>query len=832
MSEQKSRFATIHMVGHAHLDPVWLWRWTEGYQEARATLAAAVALLEEFEDYVFTFEQVAVVDWIRESDPKLFARLRELVACGRIAMVGGWWVEPDCNLPNLESFVRQGLIGQRYLLEHFGGIANVGLNADPFGHSAALPQVLAGHRIASYCFLRPGPHEIDMPHTLFEWQGLGGASVAAYRIPHEYCTTAEDVDRHMESAISKIGAALEDEAMVFYGVGNHGGGPTRRNLKSIEALNADGRFGKLIMSGPDRYFEARRKNGKPMPVHEGELQRHAAGCYAAFAKIKQMNLKAEAALLEAERYATLSAATQGVPYPREKLDEAWKTLLFNQFHDILPGSSILPACEDAVHALGGVIATADRVTNRALQIAARDIAIPADEETQPVIVFNPHPFEAEITAELELSFLPGNWIVSAEDGEETPWQKIRADATIREEDIFRDRYRARIAFPARVPAFGHRLYRVRRTDAPQAIPQVQARAHGITIENAHLRVTINPQTGWLDEFVTLANGQDLAPAKGAIHTVVSADGSDTWGHRVETYVGQGRQFEVESIHIEDAGPVRAAIRVNVRLGRSRLTELFVLDSDARSLEIRTEIDWHEELHLLKLRYPTAISASTARYQMQYGYVERPADGLEYPGQRWVSVAGSDGKRISVINNAKYAYDCVDGDIGITAARSPVFAWHDPRELRDNEHYHYQDQGLQRFSVRLLPQTGDDMAEANRLAEMMVMPPRVMMESFHPGDMPAARGLISGLEEAPGLRLTALKPWEDDPAATVMRFVNDTSGPIAARLGLDYAGGHLLSLDLEPFEIRTLAVTPSGKIVTLDLLEFEPDRQLNLLSEGI
>ena len=154
------------------------------------------------------------------------------------------------------------------------------------------------------------------------------------------------------------------------------------------------------------------------------------------------------------------------------------------------------------------------------------------------------------------------------------------------------------------------------------------------------------------------------------------------------------------------------------------------------------------------------------------------------------------------------------------------------ELRDSEHYHYQDQGLQRFSVRLLPQTGDDMGEASRLAEMMVMPPRVMMESFHPGDMPAARELISGLEETPGLRLTALKPWEDDPAATVMRFVNDTPGPISARLGLDFAGGHLLSLALEPFEIRTLAITRSGKIVTLDLLEFEPDRKLHLLSEGI
>lgn len=831
MNAEKNRFDRLYMVGHAHLDPVWLWRWTEGYQEARATLHAAVKLLAENPDYVFTFEQMAVIEWIRESDPKLFEKLQELVAAGRIALVGGWWVEPDCNLPSLEAFVRQGLLGQRYLLEHFGGIATVGLNADPFGHSAVLPQILQGQRIGGYCFLRPGPHETAMAHTIFDWQGMGGASVLAYRIPHEYCSTSEAIDDHLNAAVSKIAPSVNSEAMVFYGVGNHGGGPTRRNLESIARIDAEGHHGRLIMSGPGRYLDMVRDSDQKIPQWQGELQRHAAGCYAAHAKIKQLNLKAEAILVEAECYATLAARRGAMSYPAEALTAAWKDLLFNQFHDILPGSSLKVCYDDAEHQVGGVIAAADRIINLAMQTTARDIAIPEDEKSQPVVLFNPHPYPVDVTAELELSFLPGDWALTDETGTPVEWQKIRADATIQEKDIFRDRLRGRIAFSATLPALGYKLYRLHQVAERPVVKTTSVKAAGLTMENAHLRVTIDPATGWLSELVTLADGRNYAPQPGAVHTVVTPDQSDTWGHRVESYVAEGKAFEIEDVRLIDEGPVRSTIRVTSRYGQSRLTEHFVLDAGARALEIRCELDWRETLSVLKLRYPSAINADKALYQMQHGALERPADANEYPGQRWVSVAGN-GQRLTVINNAKYAYDCDKGDIGITAARSPVYAWHDPRELRDNEHYHYQDQGLQSFTVKLLPQTDDDMSEAHRLADLMLTPPRLMMESFHPGTLPAETAGISGLETVRGLRLTAIKAWEDDPEGLVIRLANDTQESVAAQLVLHFRDDFELPVTLGPEEIGTWVIPADGAAFKADLLEFAVDRDLPHLSKGV
>lgn len=153
----------LFMIGNAHLDPVWLWRWTEGYQEARATLASAVALIAENPDYVFTLDQVVLLEWIKESDPPLFERVQQCVAEGRLEIVGGWWVEPDCNMPNGESFTRQGLVGQRFLLEHFGITATVGCNVDPFGHSLMLPQILSKQGMTSYCFLRRRRTSADCP---------------------------------------------------------------------------------------------------------------------------------------------------------------------------------------------------------------------------------------------------------------------------------------------------------------------------------------------------------------------------------------------------------------------------------------------------------------------------------------------------------------------------------------------------------------------------------------------------------------------------------------------------------------------------------------------
>ncbi len=825
---QGTRFQQIYMVGHAHLDPVWLWQWTEGYQEARATVRAAVQLLAEDPDYVFTLEQMAVLEWVRESEPDLFDQVRELVKAGRIAMVGGWWVEPDCNLPCLEAFIRHGLIGQRYLLEHFGGIAATGLNSDPFGHSAALPQVLKGHRLNGYCFLRPGPHETEMAETFFTWVGHDGSAVPAYRIPHEYCSPGGDIDAHVESAVAKTAPGVSETGMIFYGVGNHGGGPTRQNLHSLARMDAEGTYGRLVPAGPGRIFAEARDTGRPLPEWRGELQRHAAGCYAAHSEIKRLNLRAEAALLEAERYATLSARLDGVSYPAARMDAAWKDLLFNQFHDILPGSSIEQAYEDAAHDLGGVIATAGKITNRALQVRASKVEVPLDDTTQPILLFNPHPYSVRVPVEFEVGFNSPDWCLRTEAGQAVPAQSIQMEAIVHGMNRLRN---ARVRFLADVPALGHALYRFHPEPEPAAEPEVRVDEDSLTMQNAHLRVRIDPDTGWLASCVRLSDGLEFAPEGGAPHTVVSEDASDTWGHRVETYVTPGESFVVEKISVVEDGPVSAAIRVISRCGASRLTEVYRLHADHPALELGVEVDWREQCKVMKLRFPTRLDPDVARYGMQNGYVERPADGMEYPGQRWVSIA-DDGGRFAVINDAKYAYDCSGGDIGITAARSPVYAWHDPRELSPEEHYKYQDQGIQRF--RCLIVADDGSAPLDRLADTLVMPVRVMPESFHSGTGPARQGHVSGLEDLEDVALTALKPWEGGEDATILRLASNADKPREVRLTLDFLGDRALETTLGAFQVRTFLVPADATedIREVDMLEFPADQALPYLSERV
>ena len=328
----------LHMIGNAHIDPVWLWQWPEGYQEVRATFQSAIDRLEEYPDFVFTSDSVVFFQWVEETDPALFERVRERIADGRWQVIGGWWLEPDCNIPAGESYVRQALYGQRYLQDRFGIAATTGANLDSFGHNATIPQLLRGAGMDSYVFLRPGPNEKELEGPVFWWESPDGSRVLAYRIPHEYCAPRDDLGGHLEKALAEL-PDDQEELMVFYGVGNHGGGPTKANLESIARLNRGGELPPLELSSVRSYFDSVSGNGD-LPVLRGELQHHSAGCYTTHSPIKRWNRRAENLLLRAEKWSAVADRLGAQGYAREELTEAWKLLLFNQFHDTLAGTSI------------------------------------------------------------------------------------------------------------------------------------------------------------------------------------------------------------------------------------------------------------------------------------------------------------------------------------------------------------------------------------------------------------------------------------------------------------------------------------------------------------
>lgn len=825
---------TLHMIGNAHIDPVWLWPWQEGYQEARATFWSAIHRMEEYPDFVFTCNQMVLLHWVEESDPELFARIRQRVTEGRWQLVGGWWVEPDCNIPNGESFVRQGLYGQRYLKEKFGVTATVGMNADPFGHHVMLPQILRGQGVDSYCFLRPGPHESDLGATAFWWESPDGSRVLAYRIPFEYCSPPGDVSGQAEKALGTLDRDLGD-VMIFYGVGNHGGGPTRANIESILRYDRMGSFGRMVMSSPRRYFdEFTRRQGAQglatLAVWRDDLQMHAPGCYSAHSGVKQWQRRAQAAVLSAERWAAVGSLRHGLDYPREELGRAWKQILFNQFHDILPGTAIETAYDDARDELGEAVAIAKRIINRTHNVIARQVDIPTEEGSQPVLVFNPHPWPVTAHVEMQYSGQPTGLHVVDAEGEVTTSQRIQPVATMS------DKGRGAVAFEAEVPSLGYRLYRLR---PGQATAQSTGRlsATETVLENDLLRVEIDPGTGWLVSLLDKRTGADVVAGARGEHTLISPDPTDTWGHRVVSYRGPGEPMRTVRTTLTESGPLRARLRVEREWNRSTMVEEFILGHRDDQLEVRVTIDWRERGHLLKLCFPTAVTAPVSTYEVPFGAVERPVDGGENPGQSWVDISGRIGGRpagLAVVNNAKHGYDvspATDGgdtpSIGITALRSPVYAWHDPRQLDPGESYSYQDQGSQSFRYLLVPH-GGDWREAGlpRRAAELGSPVRAMLESFHSGSLPARDGYAT--DGGGQVMVTAVKGSEDGPAQgpdLIVRAVETTGRVGKARIELPLVG-RVIEADFGPSQIRTFRVpADGGEVREVDLIEWDlPDER--------
>jgi alpha-mannosidase len=806
MSTQKTRL--LHMIGNAHIDPVWLWQWQEGYQEVRATFQSAIDRLDEYPDFVFTHTSVLFLEWVEESDPQLFAKIRARIEEGRWQVVGGWWIEPDCNIPSGESFVRQGLYGQRWLHDRFGIVSTSGANLDSFGHNATIPQILRKQGMDSYVFLRPGPKEnAEVPAPIFWWQSPDGSRVLAYRIPFEYCAPRDDLGEQIEKVLADLPPEIEVASM-FYGVGNHGGGPTKANLDSIGRLNESGEHPRMELSSLRRFFDEVQANGADaLPVWASELQHHSPGCYTTHSGIKRWNRRAENLLLRAEKWSAIADVLGAQSYPREQLSEAWKLVLFNQFHDTLAGTSIEPAYEDARDQIGHASSLASFAFNRAIQSISRQIDIPYEERSRPLVVFNPHPWRLVADVEFEYNWMTkeGAHLVD-DEGVEVPMQLTRPLTTMSSS-------RARVVFPADVPPLGYRVYRMRLEGVESPVAPAATRT---TIENERVLLEIDPVTGRIARLVHKASGADLA-APGSKHAVVIEDRSDTWGHDVRAYDQEEGEFEVTSVQLLEDGPVRALLRVESRWRDSTLREDYALGADAHYVDVRVAVDWQEERKLLKLRYPTPVDTASATFETPYGHIERASGGDEEPGQSWLDVSGG-GRGLTVINDAKYGYDVRGGDIGISVVRSPVWAWHDPRELEQDGDFEYMDQGRQTFLVRLVPHAGD-WRDANvvRLAEELNQPPYALFETFTRGPLPRQASYAS--DDGGAVVVTVVKASEDDDALVVRAY--ETAGR-AAHLTFELPlVGRTIEADFAPHEIKTFRVprTADEPVAEVNLLEW-------------
>ncbi|GGO25995.1 alpha-mannosidase [Deinococcus humi] len=801
--------AVFHMIGNAHIDPVWLWNWQEGYQEIKATYRSALDHLAEHPGFVFTASSAAHHAWIADNEPEMFEEIRTRVAEGRWALVGGWWVQADCNLPSGEGFVRQGLYGQRFFHAQFGRTADTGYNPDSFGHAGTLPQILLKSGLTRYTFMRPGPHEQALPARLFWWEGPDGSRVLTFRIPYEYCTWGKDLEAHIRKCTTELSGSVS-ELMCFYGVGNHGGGPTTENLASIARLNGAADLPELRLSAPSQYFDA--VQDASVPVWINELQHHAVGCYAAHSGVKRWNRAAELALVRAEKIAALSTALTGLPYPHADLERAWKRVLFNQFHDILAGTSIESAYEDARNEYGEALATAQHLTNAALQRISWRVTVPRVEGSKPYVVFNPHPWATRVPIEHETGGVPEEFTVTDDSGQPVPAQRVRSEATV-------TGWRKRLTWMAELPPFGYRTYTVR----PEAGPEtLQVDASDLHLENAAFRLEIDPQTGGIARLLDKRSGAEVFSDTAAFGTVMD-DPSDTWSHALLRYDAVVGRFADATSAVLEHGPVRSTIRTVSRFGRSTLTQDYILYAAQPHIEVRVRVDWHEQHRVLKLNFPTHLHFPEATFEAPYGVTTRPTTGDEQPGQRWIDLSGVHRpsgviRGLSLINDAKYSYHALDADIGLTVLRSPVIAHHDPYVPSEGGDYRFMDQGEQQFTYWLYPHAGTWRdAGTPREAAVFTERPLVIPETYHDGPFAPAASFMQ--VEPANAQITVFKRAENNHGY-VLRLVETQGRPIRAQVDLPLLTCSF-ETELGAFEIKTVLIPDSGgpaQVINLTELE--------------
>ena len=804
---------TLYMIGNAHIDPVWLWQWQEGYQEVKATFRSVLDRMKEYDDFIFTGSSAVYYKWIEESEPEMFEEIGQRIREGRWVLVGGWWIQPDCNAPGGESYVRQALYGQRYFQEKFGCMAKTGYNVDSFGHNGMLPQLLRKAGMENYVFMRPGRHEKGLEAETFQWQSEDGSCVTASRIPFEYCTWPDEIRSH----ILRCAGEIRDEGgslMCFYGVGNHGGGPTKKNLDSIHEMNQEEDMPELILAGPDRFFEDVKKSGRRLPVVTGELFHHSSGCYSVNSEVKRLNRMAENRLEAAEKLSVAASLMSNGKYPKEKYTEAWQNVLFNQFHDIMAGTSIQPAYDDARESYGAALYTASEGMNAAVQAISWHIDIPMEEGMKPLVVCNPNAFARKYEVEVESVSLKEGTVLLDEEDHEIPFQLVQSLASANG--------RVRICFIADLPALGWRTYRLAVRSSRQVFPPVVSDAN--SAENQWLKLTIDSETGYIRSLVKKNDGTEYFSAPAAVPVVIE-DKSDTWSHAVRIFDKEIGKFRAVSVKRIACGPVKAVIRVTSEYGKSRLILDYSVYQELDYITVKTTVDWHEKWSMLKLQFPMNMNYLRCSYEIPYGVSVREPDGEEYPVQTFMDLEGANPgmttqiNGLSILNDGKFSASTAGKTAALTVLRSPIYAHHEPYVPDDGLEYVYMDQGVQTFTWALYPHDGSwERAETVENAIALNQRPVALFETYHKGHLKQKDSFLQ--VSVDHVILSVVKLAEDGSGDLILRLYETAGRHTSAEVELS-AMNRRLSLQFTPFEIKTVRVPKDGSqpVRETDLLEF-------------
>lgn len=798
---------TIHLVGQAHIDPVWLWRAGDGLAEIRATFRSALDRIEEFDTFVFTCAGASYYAYIEENCPEMFAQIQAAVRAGRWHIVGGMWLQPDCNIPSSESFARHMLYSQRYFYEKFGCIARTGYNVDSFGHAAGLPSLLRAGGMENYIFMRPAPgDEMAYPfaENAFRWQ-QGEDEVLAFRL-NDYCMNEQDLQDRARTYEAYADLSPTDMLM-FFGVGDHGGGPTIRQIQSLLSYRETARH-PFVFSDPDTYFDTLRQGDlASLPTFQGELQNHASGCYAANSAIKRLNRRAESYLTEGE-VLTACAARVAPSDGRgtAALRRAWKDLLFHQFHDILAGTCIESACEEACHFMHGTVAegmrqiweAAERIswqidTTKGITPVSKEqgtVLWEKDDMGTPIVVVNPLSHAVRVPVSVR-NYGPCRGLTD-EQGVPLPFQSCTADYANGPQPI------QSAMFLAELPPLGWRTYWYYGTQekvAPGA-PVCRATAH--TLQNDCLTVHFDPESGCIRAFCP-AEGAPLPGMFAARAIVIDDSGNDTWAHKNFVFDREIGSFTAPEFTVLEEGQCCASLRVRQTWRHSTLEQTYTLyPADAR-LHVTARLTMNDPLVSVKLCFDTGMPEATWQREVPGGVAVAPWNGREMPMLRYMLAKGAS-HCYAVVNDGKYSASAQAGEMRMLVARTCYYADH--YGPRPNDRLHPQDMGEQTFSYVILPQA-ESLVQVTHTAEELHTLFPVIPETYHAGALPQQATHFSC--DAPGVSLTAWKTAEDDNGY-ILRLTEIGGQPAS---GTVHLWGTTFPITLRPHQILTLRLTDAG-----------------------
>jgi alpha-mannosidase len=812
----------LHLICNAHLDPVWLWPWEEGAAEALSTFRIAADLCEEFPGFVFNHNEVILYQWVEEYEPALFKRIQKLVKQGKWHIMGGWYLQPDCNLPSGESFVRQALVGRTYFQEKFGVTPTTAINFDPFGHSRGLVQILKKSGYNSYIICRPGQSDCPLPANDFNWVGFDGSTVRVNRQDNGYNSLLGQARPKVEGWLKD--KADQDISLLLWGIGNHGGGPSRLDLKQLAELTKQTKDCQIVHSTPEAAFKDMAKQTPTLPRVEKDLNPWAVGCYTSQIRIKQKHRLLENEIYTTEKMAS-SVAIQGLlDYPKAEIDQAIEDLAYAEFHDILPGSSIQTAEETSLRLMDHGLEILSRVKTRTF-FALASGQPKAKEHEIPFLAYNPHPFP--VTTVLECEFQPANqnwkdefsFPVVYQGKKRLPCQAEKEESTIPID------WRKRSVFTATLPPMQVSRFDVTLEILPKKPePKLKLKNGKFHFKTSDLEVVINAATGLVDRFLV---DQKSVLKAGAFKPLVIADNADPWGMTVRSFRKLAGEFKLmnkkqaarfagifgsslEPVRVIEDGEVRTVIEALFTYGDSFICQRYKLPKQGTEVELELAVYWNEKNKMLKLAVPTQFK--NARYfgQVAYGAQDLPANGDEAVAQKWTAaVSDTEPFALTCINDSIYGSDFADGEMRLSLLRSPGYSAHpigDREYLPQDRYSPHIDQGRRNF--RFWFNAGEKIARLEAVdREALAHNEKPFVLSFFPSGQGQKPLPLAKLQDSV-VQLGAFKKAEKGSDYIVRLFEptgkKRTTTLIVPPLGIKQ------KLTLGGFEIRTLRLDPKKK----------------------